>query len=794
VTCGTQDGLRRRAALGEDADGRRPSGGGRDMQYLILAAIVAAGIVVAVDSARQRRLRREALDVPRLAASALATPPTADVAPGGLVDETLERRGASAVGEIDGVWARLDEIVDPEAFVPKLAEGTEIKTFEMRWGNDYAIVARPDHTLHFELQPWEAELMRQMDGTRTSQELIVDHLQAAGDLDPGAVLGLIDQLRESGFLEPARPHVRSLVADHLDRASHGRRKLREFAKHLKIGWDGAERMVVACYRGGLKLFFRPWMVVLAGALAAVGFFAFVETQRSGRYVLSETHAPLETIVFLALGLFLTFAHELGHAMALIHYKRRVLSAGFFIFFGSPAFFVDASDGLMMEPRERIVQSFAGPFAELILAGIASIVVVATAGSTLAAFLYRFALINYFIIFMNLIPLLELDGYWIFSDVIQMPDLRRRSLNFVRHDLWHKLRTWQRLSLQEAGLGFYGTIGIAFTILSFYTAYFFWQQIFGGLVSSLWNGGLGSRILLVLLALAFIGPLIRGLITLGRTIYKRAKDVIGRMRFRLERSWRVEAASLIDALPAFDDLDADVLSDLAGRVELVSVRDGQTVFRQGDLADAFYVVGSGTVRIEDEDPDQGDTRILTTLHRGDAFGELGLLGAAPRAATARAEGDARLFRVDKASFDALLADDIDAPDFAPTMQSYAELRSLGPFRGLATTDLALVLDHGSWVNAAPGEAVITQGEPGDAFYVIGSGQADVVRDDEVIATLGAGAYFGEVALLTDEPRNATVIAHTPSRVFRLDREGFGDVIAHTFRRGVVDRAPDRNMEH
>jgi CRP-like cAMP-binding protein/Zn-dependent protease len=763
------------------------------MQYLILAAIVGAGVVVAVDSVRQRRLRRQALNIGTLLAAASASPATVADSPVTLAERAIERGAPSEVGEVQGVWAVLDETVDPERFVPKLADGAEIKTFEMRWGNDYAIVARPDHALHFELQPWEAELMRQMDGTRTSEELIVDHLQAAGDLDPGAVLGLIDQLRESGFLAPARPHVRSLVADHLDRASRGRRKLREFAKQLKIGWDGAEGFVVACYRG-LKLFFRPWMVVAAGTVALIGFAAFVETQRSGRYVLSETHAPLETIVFLALGLFLTFAHELGHAMALIHYRRRVLSAGFFIFFGSPAFFVDASDGLMLEPRERIVQSFAGPFAELILAGIASIVMVLTAGSTLAAFLYRFALINYFIIFMNLIPLLELDGYWIFSDLIQMPDLRRRSLNFVQHDLWHKLRRRQGFTLQEAGLGLYGTIGVAFTILSFYTAYFFWQQIFGGLVSSLWNGGLVSRILLVLLALAFIGPLIRGLITLARTIYKRAKDVGDRMRFRLERGWRVEAASLIDALPAFDDLDEDVLSDLAGRVTLVSVSDGQTIFRQGDEADAFYVVRSGTVHIQDEDVEGGDTRVLTTLDRGDAFGELGLLGSAPRAATARAEGDATLFRVDKASFDALLADDIDAPDFAPTMQAYAELRSLGPFRGLATTDLALVLDHGSWVNASPGEAIITQGEPGDAFYVIGSGQADVVRDGEVVASLGAGAYFGEVALLTDEPRNATVVAHTPSRVFRLDREGFGEVIAQTFRRGVVDRAPDRNMEH
>ena len=44
-----------------------------------------------------------------------------------------------------------------------------------------------------------------------------------------------------------------------------------------------------------------------------------------------------------------------------------------------------------------------------------------------ALLYKFALINYFVIFLNLIPLLELDGYWILTDLIQVPDLRPRSL-------------------------------------------------------------------------------------------------------------------------------------------------------------------------------------------------------------------------------------------------------------------------------------------------------------------------------------------------------------------------------
>jgi CRP-like cAMP-binding protein/Zn-dependent protease len=755
------------------------------VRYLILAAIVIAGGVVVLDSLKQRRALRRIVPVQQVVAAAIERVRPTRPSPFALPD-------GERSFDLD-VWNTLVDRVDPEAFVPKLAAGTEVKSFKLRWGNDYAIVARPDHRLHFELQPWEAELMSRMDGTQTVGQLIVDRLQTDGDLDPGAVIGLVAALRESGFLEPARPDVRALVQDRLDRASKGRRKLREFSKSLKIGWDNAERFVAGAYRAGLKYFFRLPVAIAGGIVAIAGFACFVEVERSGRYALSATAAPAETILFLALAMFLTFCHELGHAVVLIHNKRRVLAAGFFIFFGSPAFFVDASDGLMLDRRHRIAQAFAGPFAELMLAGLASIVMIATPGTTVAAFLYRFALINYFVIFLNLIPLLELDGYWIFSDLIQVPNLRRRSLSFIQHDLWHKLRVWERFSWQEGGLAFYGIIGTAFTIFSFYTAFFFWREIFGGLITSLWDGGLISRILLILLALAFIGPLIRGLFALGKAIAKRVGELVSSVRFRAERSWRVEAAALIDSLPAFDDLDEEVLSDLAGRVSAVSLRDGQTIFRRGDVADAFYVIRSGTIHIEDVQED-GDVVILTALGRGDAFGELGLLGSAPRAATARASGDTMLFRIDKATFDALLADDIDAPTFAPTMQAYAELRTLPAFRSLTSADLALILEHGSWVTPAPGDELITQGAPGDAFYAIGAGQVDVMRDGSQVATLGPGDHFGEVALLTDAPRNATVRAHTAMRVFRLDRQGFIDVVARSLPRSAIDRSPDRSMEH
>ena len=764
------------------------------MQYVVLAAIAVAAVVIGIDAARQRiRLRNRPNVYRALAASVSAPTVEADIAE--LVADAIRSDPVLRDEELGGVWQTTEAILDPTRWRPKLATGVEVRTFHLRWGDDYALIANPDHDSFFKLEQWEAELVGRMDGSRSVDELIVERLQEGGELDPGAVAGLVEMLRVEGLLDPRAVDLASLVADRLDRASPGRRKLREFGKSLKIGWSGAERMTRGFYGGGLRFAFRPAGVILCSLLAVGGLVAIVATVTSHRFVLQLRAAPVEVAILITLSFVLTFFHELAHALVLVHYDRRVISSGFMIFFGSPAFYVDASDIQMADRRQRVTQSFAGPWAELVLAGVASIFLFLFPGVSFGPLLYRFAVINYFVIFENLIPLLRLDGYWILCDVIEEPDLRGTSIAFIQRDLWHLLKRREHLSMQHVGLALYGVVGVAYSLFSVWIGVYFWQRLFGGLVRDLWDGGPASRILLIILFLAFLGPVIRALIDGGRALYRRTRALVTRIVFRLERSWRVEAAELIDALPGFDDLPEDVLSDLAGRVRLRTFPPGRVVIRQGDRPTAFYVVRSGEVSVEESDPVSADTRVLRTLGRGEAFGEMGLLTAAPRQATVRASSSAQLFEVDKGSFDRLLADSVAAPNFAPTMQAFAELRALPPFARLATDQLEVVLEHGDWAAVAPGVSVIEQGDVGDAFFVIGSGQADVVQDGYLQATLGPGEYFGEVALLRDAPRNATVRARTPLRTFRLDRAGFEEVIADDIRRGPGDESPrTRDMEH
>lgn len=107
----------------------------------------------------------------------------------------------------------------------------------------------------------------------------------------------------------------------------------------------------------------------------------------------------------------------------------------------------------------------------------------------------------------------------------------------------------------------------------------------------------------------------------------------------------------------------------------------------------------------------------------------------------------------------------------TEQPRALLRGLPMFRPLPlpTLDaLALALDP---VDLADGETVFRQGDHGDRFYIVDRGEVDVIADGEPIARLGSGSAFGEIALLRDIPRTATVTAHGATRLVALERDEF-----------------------
>jgi putative ABC transport system ATP-binding protein len=100
-----------------------------------------------------------------------------------------------------------------------------------------------------------------------------------------------------------------------------------------------------------------------------------------------------------------------------------------------------------------------------------------------------------------------------------------------------------------------------------------------------------------------------------------------------------------------------------------------------------------------------------------------------------------------------------------------LRAVDLFQALTPVQLTAVAEKMTKRHFAPGETIIREGESGEEFFLISDGEVDVVRADHEVARLGRGEFFGEVALISGEPRNATVVASEPLDTFVLGKSDF-----------------------
>ena len=100
-----------------------------------------------------------------------------------------------------------------------------------------------------------------------------------------------------------------------------------------------------------------------------------------------------------------------------------------------------------------------------------------------------------------------------------------------------------------------------------------------------------------------------------------------------------------------------------------------------------------------------------------------------------------------------------------------LRTIPIFSPLSAPVLEGLAGRLHLVRVGAGEAIVRQGEPGDRFYVVAAGEVEVAIDGRAQARQGPGEHFGEIALLRDVPRTATVTARTAAELFALERDDF-----------------------
>jgi putative peptide zinc metalloprotease protein len=97
--------------------------------------------------------------------------------------------------------------------------------------------------------------------------------------------------------------------------------------------------------------------------------------------------------------------------------------------------------------------------------LASLLILVISAPGVQGVLFQFAVLTYMTSFMNLNPLLKLDGYYILMDWLEIPRLREKSLVFVQGPLWKKLRTREALTREERIFAIFGVLSAAWTIIA-----------------------------------------------------------------------------------------------------------------------------------------------------------------------------------------------------------------------------------------------------------------------------------------------------------------------------------------
>jgi CRP-like cAMP-binding protein/Zn-dependent protease len=247
--------------------------------------------------------------------------------------------------------------------------------------------------------------------------------------------------------------------------------------------------------------------------------------------------------------------------------------------------------------------------------------------------------------------------------------------------------------------------------------------------------------------------------------------------------------LLRSVPLFMSLRHKVLNKVCKRFRSRHFARNTDIIRAGEPGTTFYIIRTG--RVEVLSP---DGKSLNQLGRGDYFGEMALLTNEKRNATIRALTSVEALELDKAHFDTFIRTDVHFDAKARSeFGRLALLREIPIFEQFNGNELMMISKRMERVEVARGAVIFTQGEIGDSLYIVDTGEISVEIDSTVRAKLEAGEYFGEMALIMDFPRTATVIALQPTVLLRLQSSDFRQLLQSSLplRQGL-ERTSSRRM--
>jgi ATP-binding cassette subfamily B protein len=238
---------------------------------------------------------------------------------------------------------------------------------------------------------------------------------------------------------------------------------------------------------------------------------------------------------------------------------------------------------------------------------------------------------------------------------------------------------------------------------------------------------------------------------------------------------------------FSCLSDGALKAISLKLDKEEFSSGEEIIKEGEPADAFYLVSRGSVEVNKKN-EWGQTAKISVVGHGDGFGEMALLTCSPRSCSVNAKTDVTLLKLLKTDFDEIVSMNSTLSnilgDRIKSYNHYNRIKALQPFALLSPEKLSAFTSRLNDKEYSPGDKIIAEGEKGDLYYIIKSGSVTVFKKSiegevEQVATLNKGEGFGEEALISNTMRNATVQAVDRTGVLTLSKKDFDDIMKSSF---------------
>ncbi len=241
---------------------------------------------------------------------------------------------------------------------------------------------------------------------------------------------------------------------------------------------------------------------------------------------------------------------------------------------------------------------------------------------------------------------------------------------------------------------------------------------------------------------------------------------------------VPSVAFLQSVALFTGLATRDLETAAGSFRYVEYHTGDDLMAEGEAGDRCFLIRTGRAGVTAHD-EAGREFTMGQLGPGDIVGETALVRPTVRTATIRALTMVRAYALDRVAFDKL-GDQV--PEFYERVRHEVErrrrdalLRRVPLFASLSEGAMANLPDAVEPRLVAAFTDVVREGEAGDGFYLISQGSVEVLHGGHRVALLEEGDFFGEVALIADVPRTATVRSLEPSEVLFLPRDRFAAMV-------------------